>query len=119
MSGHRWRRKSAIGTAPCRWNVVAKLRQAFDVGFIDDRVLPGNRRSAFFTPGERFVDNHALGHAARVVAPVERQIGARTASPVTEMRVTPDEPPYQLFRIRIDEELVRIEAQPTFGLIWA
>src|SRR5215471_11450714 len=33
------------------------------------------------------------------------------------MRVAPDEPPDKFFRIGVDEELVRIEAQPTFGLV--
>ena len=35
------------------------------------------------------------------------------------MRVTPDQAPRELLRIRIDEELVRIEAQSALGLIRA
>jgi hypothetical protein len=35
------------------------------------------------------------------------------------MRIAPNEPSGQLPRIRIDEELVRVEAQSTLGLIGA
>src|SRR6266487_595501 len=115
----RRRRKSAVGTAPCGWHVVAKLRQTFDMGFIDDRVLPGNRRSTFFAPGERFVDDDALRYSTRVVPPVEREVCPGAAGAIPEMRVAPDEAPGELLGIGIDEELVRIEAQSPLGLIRA
>src|SRR5947209_12541489 len=91
MIDYRRCRKTAICTAPSGRHILAKLSQPLDVGFVDDRVLPGNRRSPFFAPCEGFVDDHALRHSARVVSPVEREVGARTAGAVPEMRVTPDQ----------------------------
>src|SRR5262249_3298235 len=35
-----------------------------------------------------------------------------------EMRVAPDEAPCELSGVRVDEQLVRIEAQSALGLVW-
>src|SRR5262245_12270058 len=119
MIDHRRCRKAAIRTAPSGRHILAKLSQPLDVGFVDDRVLPGDRRSTFFAPCERFVDHHALWNSTSVVPPIEREVGARAAGAIPEMRVTPDEAPCELFGIGIDEQLVRIEAQSALGLIRA
>src|SRR6266481_1022279 len=74
MVDDRRRRKAAICTAPSGRYIVAKLGQALDMGLVDDRVLPGDRGSAFFPPGEGFVDDYALGHSTRIVPPVEREV---------------------------------------------
>src|SRR5262249_6904614 len=100
-------------------HVISKLGEALDVRLVNDRVLPGNGRPAFCAPGEGLVDDHTLGHTARIVAPVKRKIAACATGAVAEMRIAPYEPPGELLRIRIDEELVRVEAQSTLGLIGA
>src|SRR5258708_23609413 len=117
MFDHRGGGKAAIRPAPQRRHVLAKLGDSVDGGFVDACGPPWNRGPAFFAPGKGFVDDHTLGHTTRIVAPVERQIAARAAGPVAEMRVAPYEPSGELLRIRIDEELVGIEAQPALGLI--
>src|SRR5262249_26132161 len=119
MIDHRRCRKAAICTAPLGRYILAKLSQSLDVGFVDDRVLPGDQRSTFFAPCEGFVDDHTLRHSSRVVSPVEREVGPRAARAIAEMRVTPDEAPGELPGIGIDEQFVRIEAQSALGGIRA
>src|SRR5215813_184636 len=119
MIDHRRCRKAAICTAPSGRHILAKLSQSLDVGFVDDRVLPGDRRSTFFAPCERFIDDHALWYSTSVVAPVERKVGARAAGAIAKMCVAPDEASGELPSIGIDEQLVRIEAKSALGLIRA
>src|SRR5262249_7864043 len=119
MIDHRRCGQTAVCPAPSGRHILAKLSQSFDVGLVDDGVSPGNRRSTFFAPGEGFIDDHAFRYSTRVVAPVEREIGPRAAGAIPEMRVAPDQAPCELPRIRIDEELVRIETQSALGLIRA
>ena len=69
--------------------------------------------------GEGFVDDDRLRHAARIVAPIERQVGAGAAGPVAEMGVAPNQPAGEPFRIRIEQELVGVEAKAALRLIGA
>ena len=87
------------------------------MGFVDDRIFPSHGRMALFTPGEGFIDNHRFRHSARIVATVEREVRAGAAGAITEMRVAPHQPPSDPFGIRIDEELVRIEAESVLGIV--
>src|SRR5215467_13480298 len=112
-------RQPAVGPAPSGRHLLAKLSQSLDVSLVDDGVLPGDRGSMFFAPCECFVDDHALWNSTSVVAPVEREVGARAAGTVAKMCVAPDETPGQLLCIGIDEKLVRIEAKSPLGLIRA
>jgi hypothetical protein len=45
--------------------------------------------------------------------------GARGAEPVTEVRVAPADLPRDLFRVGLDQELVRLEAMTGLGLVRA
>src|SRR5499433_1584353 len=119
MIEHRRCRQPAVCPAPSGRHILAKLSQSLDVSLVDDGVLPGDRRSTFFAPREGFVDDHAFRYSTRIVAPVEREVGARAARAIAKMRVAPDQTPCELPRIRIDEELVRIETQSALGLIRA
>jgi hypothetical protein len=111
--------KAAECTAPGGRNVLAVLGQPLDVGLIDDRVFPRDRWSAFFPPGEGLVDDDALGHPARVVPSIERQVGPCAAGAIAEMGIAPDEAPGQVPGVGVDEELMGVEAEPAFGLIAA
>ena len=115
----RGRGQPAKGAAPCRRHVLAQLRQSLDVRLVDDGVFPGDRRAAFFAPGEGLVDHDRLRHAARIVAPIEGEIGARVAGAIAEMRVAPHQPPGQPLGIGIDQELVRIETKAPLRIIGA
>src|SRR5262245_5741054 len=99
--------------------VLALLRQSFDMRLVDDGVFPGRMRPALIAPGEGLVDHHPLRHAARIIAAVEREIAARAAGAISEMRIAPDQPPGELLGVRIDQELVRIEAKAALRLMGA
>src|SRR5690606_12548389 len=58
-------------------------------------------------------------HERRTVALVESEIVARGADLIAEKLVRPLELPHQRFRVRIENELVRIEAMALRGLVRA
>ena len=121
MIDHRGRRQPAIGAAQARRHVLALLREALDVGLVDDGVLPGNVGAQHLAaaPVEGLVDHDGLRHAARIVAPVERQILARAAGAVGEMRVAPHQPAGEPPCIGIEQQLVGVEAVAALGRIGA
>ena len=93
MIDHRGRGEPAIGAAQVRRHVLALLRQALDVGLVDDGVFPGDVGADFAAaPVEGLVDHDRLRHAARVVAAVEGKVLARAAGAVGEMRIAPHQP---------------------------
>ena len=93
MLDHGRRRQAAIRAAQVWRHVFAFLRQALDVRFIDDGVFPRYVGAHFAAaPIEALVDDDGLGHAAGVVAPVEREVLARAAGAIGKMRVAPYQP---------------------------
>ena len=58
--------------------------QSLDMGLIDDGVFPRDRKPAFLAPGEGGIDDDGLRHAARIVASIEGEVGARTAGAIPE-----------------------------------
>src|SRR4029453_2080665 len=84
---------------------------------VDDGVFPWGMRPPLVAPGEGLIDHHALRHAARIIATVEREITARAAGAISEMRIAPDQPPGEPLGIRIEQELVRIETKAMLGFI--
>ena len=120
MVDHRGRGEAAIGAAQIGRDVVALLRQALDVRLVDDGVFPGDLRADLATaPVEGLVDHDGLRHAAGIVAPVERQILARAAGAIGEMRIAPDQPPGEPPGIGIEQQLVGVEAVAVLGLVGA
>src|SRR5262245_51144597 len=119
MSDHAGSRKPAKCAPPRNRNILALLGEAFDVGLVDNGVLPGDSGSALLSPGERLVHYDAFGHAAGIVSAVERQVGACAAGAVTEMSIAPGQTPADPFGIGIDQKLVRIEAKAALRLIRA
>ena len=55
-------------------DVIALLRQAFDVRLVDKGVLPGDRRPLLMRPAMGRIDHHGFVHIAGVVAPVEGEV---------------------------------------------
>src|SRR5437667_1925751 len=84
---------------------------------VDHALVPGAVRRTVSTPAELRFDDAAFWHPARIVAAVERQIGARRAGPISEMRIAPFERALERARIRIQQQLVRVEAVSALGLI--
>src|ERR1700709_2367036 len=118
MIDDRRRTEAAIGAAQVWRYVFAFLRQALDVGFIDDGVFPGDVGPHFAAaPVEGFVDNDGLRHAARIVAPVEREVLARAPGAIGEMRIAPYQPSGKPPGIGIEQQLVGVETVAVFGFI--
>ena len=61
-------------------------------------------------PRKRRVYDDALGHPGGVIATVERKIGARRTDAVAEMHVAPDDRAHDHRRVRIEQQLVMVEA---------
>ncbi len=72
----------------------------------------GSRR-----PDEGFIDDDCLGHAARVVAPVEREVLAGAAGAIAEMRIAPDQPAGQPLGVRVEQQFVGVEPVTLLGII--
>ena len=62
-------------------------REAPDMHLIDHGVAQRRAQRPVVAPGEAVVDQPALRHHARVVAPVHREIAARPADAIAEMQI--------------------------------
>ena len=98
-------------------NVAAQARQAPDVRFIDDGVLPGHQRPPLRSRRRRLRDHDRLRHDLSVVAPVEGQVLARAAVVKAVVQIARDELSGELLCVRIQEQLVGIEAMALLGLV--
>src|SRR6185436_6616651 len=94
-------------------------RESANMQLIDHGVVERRARSTIIAPRERGIDHTRLRHACRTVMLVERQILFRMTDAIAELRVTPPDLPLDMLRVRLDQQLVRVEAMPTLGLIWA
>ena len=98
---------------------VASHRQAAKMRLIDHRIGPGDVRRPVVAPIEAVVGDHRFEHPGRAVAPIERKIGASRMEAVAEQRVRPFELAGERFRIRVEQQLVRIEAMAGAGVVRA
>ncbi len=94
-------------------------RQPAHVPFVDHGVVPRDPGRPVIAPGEGGVDDAAFRGAGRAVAPVEGQIRSRASGPITEVRIAPDQGTVQGLGIRLDQELVGIEAMSAPRIIRA
>ncbi len=109
MRDHRRGRQAGIGSAKLRPDRGMQLREALDVQFVDDRVLPRRLRPDIVAPGERGVDHAALGHRRCAVARIERQVFAPAADAISVVRVGPAQRPGHQAGVRVEQQLVRVE----------
>src|SRR3984893_7341827 len=118
MLDHGRRTKGARGAAEVWRYIIAFLRQSLDVRFVDDGVFPGDVRSCLAAgPVEGFVDDDGLRHAARIVAPIEREVLARAPGAIGEMRIAPYQPSGKPPGVGVEQQLVGIEAVAVLGFI--
>ena len=89
-------------------------RETAHVELVDHHIVARDRGGAVVAPGERTVDHLAFRHGARAVATIERQVAAMTADGVPEDGIAPAQRTGDMTRVRIEEELVRIEPQARF-----
>jgi hypothetical protein len=98
-----------------------QLREALDVGLVDDSFVPRDIRPPVVLPVEARVYDDALRDRVGVVLVVELEIrvlsGARDVR--EDVRPVPLHRPLDRLRIRVDEELVRVEAVPRLRLVGA
>src|SRR5256885_92190 len=83
----------------------------------DNCFFPGDLWTAILPPSERGLDDPAFRDLARVVAPVEREIGALTADAVAKEGIAPPQPAVQRPGVWIDQQFVGIEAVPVRGIV--
>ncbi len=101
-----------VSAAQIAGHFRVQLGHALHVAFVDERAAPGDVRRAIITPGERVLDDQALGHDAGAVALVEAEVDVGVADLVAEHFVRRVHGASDGFRVRIDQQLVRVEAAP-------
>ena len=90
----------------------------FDMQFVKYRLCRVNlRRNIAFPVKIAVVHNHRLRNIRCTVKRRKRQVFVRAFGIITENRLMPDEPADKFFRIRINQQLVRIEPPPFCRLI--
>src|SRR5580658_8653066 len=103
------------GTAELGRNRRMPTRKSADVQLVEDRIVPKDSRRAVAAPVEGIVYDHALGFSRSVVAIVEEQIVERAVPRITIDRRAEVEPALERARVRVHEELVRVETVPFAG----
>ena len=89
--------------------------EAAYVGLVEDRLLPRDLGAAVAQPGERRIDDHAFRHVGRAVPFVERQVVAGLHL-VAEHLGAPNQLTNMPFGIRVEQQLVSVEAVPGLGI---
>ena len=95
-----------------------QLGEPLDVGLVDDRLGPGHRRRTVVLPVERPVDHHRAGHRRRGVLVVDLEVGVGPTGHVGERaRRIPVDLAVDRLRVRVDQQLGRVEPQPVAWLV--
>ena len=105
-------RETGIRAAQVVAHARMTAREPFHVHLVDDGVGPRGRRRPVVLPVEVLVDDDALGDRRRVVVTVRHEIGVRIRSRNVRqgVRTVMQHRPLDRLRIRVDQQLVRIEA---------
>ena len=98
------------GAALIGANVMAQHGHAAQMRLVDDGARPRNVGRTIVAPVEDVVGHDGLQHARRAVAPIVREIGPRRIDAIAEQRIGPAQRSGEPPRIRIEQQLVRIEA---------
>ncbi len=116
MRDRRLRGKPGVGAAQILAHLGVELREALDVHFVDDRLVPGHARPAPVVafPVERLVDDDRLRDRGRVVALVDVQVGVVAAVGHVREGARGAVPDRALDRLRVgvDEQLGGVEPVP-------
>src|SRR5262249_46956849 len=117
---YRLRREPAERSALALGHVRVDVGVAPYVHLVDDRPVPRHRIPGLFPgPLEVMVYHDALGHEGRAVPLVEREIRLRVPDRVAEYRRVPLELADVRARVRVEHQLVWIEAMPLAGRVGA
>ncbi len=102
--------QARVGATLCGWNIRVQLREPLDVHLIEHGVFERGVQMCIGAPGMARVDNARLEGERRVVTRVQVSGVARVAA---ELLVAPLEGADDLARIRVEQQLVRVEAVAT------
>ena len=92
--------------------------EAFDVGLVDDGVVPRNAAQAIFAPPvEIGIDDDGLRHERSAVELIEGQIVPFGAEPIPEDGGVRHELAGVRTCVRVEQELVGVEAMANLGLV--
>src|SRR5438105_9368141 len=106
-----------IGAAPFFRQCAVELGEAAEMELVNNRVLPRDAAArGLALPIEIRVDDYAFRHERRAVAFVEGRIVARFEL-ISENRWVPFQIAEMSARIRVEHQLVGIEAVPRGGLV--
>jgi hypothetical protein len=89
--------------------------ESLDVGLINDGLVPRCAQRAIVPPGERRVDDHALGDVVRAVAVVAGEI-VTAAHGISEDGLVPVHGPVDGSGVRVEQQFGGVEAMPLAGL---
>ena len=98
------------GAAKLERKLGVELGEAAHVKLVEDGPLPWHPRTCGVTPQAARFDHPALRHVARVVPAVERQVSGGAVEPVAEVDRVRLERAVQRLRVRVDQQLVRVES---------
>ena len=109
---HRRRDEAGERAAPLGIDAGMSHRHAAHMRLEHDRLFPWHVRAAVVAPGEGGIDDAAFRHEAGAVAPVEGQVLALAprADAVAVMRIVPPDRALKRFRVRVEQQLVGVEA---------
>ena len=104
-------------------HLLSQLREALDVQLVDDRLVPGSARACpvVVLPVEGRVDDDRTRDRRRGIGLVDRQVGVLTATRDVRERVggPPVDRPIDRLRVRVDQELRRVEAPAGLRIVGA
>jgi len=91
--------------------------KALHVKFVNHAFMPRGARRLIGSPGKSRIDNHRLEHPRSAIAAIKREIRQTVPDAVAEMRVAPLEVADNLLGIRIQQELMAIEAKALLRIV--
>src|SRR5690606_31982153 len=83
--------------------------ETLHVQLVNDGVVPGRPWRPVVSPGKCGVDDKTFWHMGRAVALVDGEVGALVSYAVAEMGVRPPGPLFDTFRVRVQQQLRRVE----------
>ncbi len=114
---NRFRRQPCIGPPERFRDSWVSGRQALHVGFINNRFVPGVPRRRVILPVVARIDHLGKRRIGRVVTRIRNQVFLVMAEGIAIHGVVPTDGSGNLFRIRVCEELCRIETMPGSGIV--
>ena len=116
MLDRRLRGQAGVGAAQLFRHFGMRLREALDVQFVDERLVPGRARRPIVAPGEGTVDHGGQrGELRRCRARRTTGRRCRIADLVAEQRIVPIQVAADRLGIRIEQDFVRLKRWPFAG----